>query len=266
MGRMESGGVKMELQTAERTANLIIPRSGRPLTDQINIRRAAVKDEKNFAIWGRMYRLLFDPYGMNRPDPSTLDHQVIRPSELNWENDDPRDAPVLALSRDDKSLLIIGSVPQLAEVCAPDTNDKRNWVKTNLPGWQTPRGGHAVDARGHPVAPGRPGHHVAGQMPAGMMPRRHQQRYSDLTVDFLGSVGDEPDFSNPDCFFLIQPVSQIYIHLAGLAAPGLVEPKAAGDGTKMAFLINPKTREGHLVGGYITMTTELHTLPEGAKP
>ena len=74
-----------------------MPMAGRPLTDQINIRRAAIKDSNNYAIWGRMCRLLFDPYGMNRPDPSTLDHPVARNNELNWENDDPRDAPVLAL-------------------------------------------------------------------------------------------------------------------------------------------------------------------------
>ena len=245
---------------------LLIPRAGLPLTDQINIRRAAVKDAKNYAIWGRMLRLLFDPYGMNRPDPATLDHPVARLSELNWENDDPRNAPVLALSRDDKSLLIIGDVPPLAELSAKDTNDPANWVKTNLPGWQTPRGGVAVDRHGKPVAPGRPAHHIEGQMPAGMMPKRLQQRYSDLTVDFVGTEGDEPNFSNPDCFYLIQPVSQIYMHLAGMAQPGLIEPKAAGDGTKMAFLINPKTHEGHLLGGNIRLTTELHTLPEGAKP
>jgi hypothetical protein len=231
-----------------------MPMAGRPLTDQINLRRACVKDSANYAIWGRMYRLLFDPYGMNRPDPMTLDHAVIRPNELNWENDDPRDAPVLALSKNDKNLLIIGPVPQLAEVSTPDTNDPKHWVKTNLSGWQTPRGGHVVNGK------------IVGQMPAGMMPRRYQQRYSDLTVDFIGGLGDEPNFKNPDCFFLIQPVSQIFIHLAGMDHPGLIEPTTAGDGTKMAFLINPKTREGHLVGGNIRLTTELHTLPEGAKP
>ena len=224
------------------------------MTDQINLRRDAVKEHNDYAIWGRMYRLLFDPYGMNRPHPATLDHPIARVSELNWENDDPREAPVLALSRNDKNLLIIGPVPQLAEVPAIDTDDPRNWVKTSLPGWQVPRGGRVENGR------------IVGQIPAGMMPRRFQQRYSDLTVDFVGGKGYEPDFSNPDCFFVIQPVSQIYIHLAGMDSPGLVEPRTAPDGTKMAFLINPKTREGHLVGGLIRLTTTLHTLPAGAKP
>jgi hypothetical protein len=256
----------MELQTAERSSNLILSLAGRPLTEQVNMRRAAVKDAANYQIWGRMCRLLFDPFGMNRPDPESLDHPVIHPNELNWENDDPRDAPVLALTRDDKSLLIIGHVPQLAEVCEPDTNNPKNWVPTNLPGWQTPRGGVAVDRHGKPVLPGVKGHHVTGQMPAGMMPRRYQQRYSDLTVDYIGGNGDGPNFSDPDCFFVIQPVSQIYMHMAGVAQPGLVTPKTASDGTQMAFLINPKTREGHLVGGAIHLDLELHTLPEGAKP
>lgn len=247
---------------------LIIPLAGKPLTDQINIRRAAVTDSKHYAVWGRMFRLIFDPFGMNRPDPGTLDHPVVRHHELNWENDDPRDSPVLALSKNDKNLLIIGAVPKLAEVTAYDTSDPRQWVKTNLPGWQVPRGGRVVDKKGSPVAPGQKvrGAHIVDQIPAGMMPRRYQQRYSDLTVDFIGGDGPEPDFTNADSFFVIQPVAQIYIHLAGLAQPGLIEPRAAGDGTKMAFLINPKTREGHLVGGDIRLTTELHTLPAGAKP
>ena len=245
---------------------LIIPQAGRPLTDQINIRREAMKDSNNYAVWGRMYRLLFDPYGMNRPDPAGLDHEVPRANELNWENDDPRDAPVLALSKNDKSLFILGSVAQLAEICAPDTSDVRNWEKTTAPGWQTPRGGTWVDNYGRPTPPGRAGTKLANQIPAGMRPRRFRQRYSDLTIDFIGGGGDEPNFSDPDCFFVIQPVSQIYIHLAGLAQPALVEPRASADGTKMAFLINPKTREGHLIGGNIRMTTELHTLPPGAKP
>ena len=234
--------------------SLIIPQAGRPLTDQINMRREAVNDSKNYAIWGRMYRLLFDPFGMNRPDPRSLDHAVIRPNELNWENDNPQEAPVLALSKNDKNLLIIGPVPPLAELTEFDTNDPKHWVKTNLPGWQIPRGGRVEHGK------------IVGQIPAGMMPRRYPQRYSDLTIDFIGGNGEEPHFSNPDCFFLIQPVSQIYIHLAGVAQPGLVEPRTAPDGTKMAFLINPKTREGHLVGGMIRLTTELHTLPPGAKP
>ena len=229
--------------------------AGRPLTDQINLRRACAKDSKNYAVWGRMYRLLFDPYGMNRPDPATLDHPVIRPSELNWENDDPREAPVLALSKNDMNLLIIGPVPQLAEIAAPDTNDVRQWVRTELPGWQSPRGGRVENGR------------VVGQIPAGMMPRRYEQRYSDLTVDFVAKPGTPgPDFTDLDCFFLIQPVSQIYIHLTGMSQPGLIEPRTAPDGTKMAFLINPKTREGHLVGGNVRLTTELHSLPPGAKP
>jgi hypothetical protein len=234
--------------------SLIIPAGGRPLTDQINMRREAVKDQKHYQIWGRMYRLLFDPYGMNRPSQFELDHAVPRSNELNWENDDQRDAPVLALSRDDKSLLIIGLVPQLAELTIGDTNDPSTWVKTDLPGWQTPRGGHVVDGA------------VIGQMPAGVMPRRYPQRYSDLTVEFIGGNGSEPDFDNPNCFFVIQPVSQIFMHIAGVAQPGLIEPTAAADGTKMAFLINPKTHEGHLLGGNIRLTTELHTLPPGAKP
>jgi hypothetical protein len=244
----------MATQVQTQGPALIMPVAGRPLTDQIGIRRACALSQDNYAIWGRMYRLLFDPFGMTRPDLAALDHPVMRPNELNWENDDPRDAPVLALSRDDKNLLIIGKVPKLAEVCAPDTNDIRHWEPTKLPGWQVPRGGRVVDGK------------VVDRIPAGMMPRRYQQRYSDLTTEFIGGNGTGPDFSNPDCFFVIQPVSQIFIHLAGLSTPGLIEPRADAHGTKMAFLINPKTHEGHLVGGNIRLTTELHTLPPGAKP
>lgn len=247
---------------------LIIPTAGRPLTDQINLRRAAASDPKHYTIWGRMLRLLFNYHDMNRPDPGTLDHPVARFNELNWENDDPRHTPILALTRDDKSLLIVGPVPQLAEVCAADLDDLNNWEKTSDPAWQTPRGGYVVDAAGHRLPPGKPGTKIVGQIPAGMRPKRYQQRYSDLTVDFIGGPtnADEPVFSNPDCFFLIQPVAQIYVHMAGMAQPGLIEPRTDAQGTKMAFLINPKTREGHLVGGSIRLTTELHSLPAGAKP
>ena len=190
---------------------------------------------------------------MSLPDADSLDHPVCKLNELNWENDDPRQAPTLALSRDDKSLLILGPVPQLApvEMASPQWPD--DYERTDLPGWQVPRGGTWS------------GNQLVGQIPAGYMPKRYRQRYSDLTTEFT-PPGDEPNFNNPDCFLVIRPVSQIYIKLAGMAQSGLVEPIVAPNGTRMTFLINPTTREGHLIGGAIRLSVVLHTLPDGAKP
>ena len=234
----------MATEAMTATPNLIIPVSGGKLIDQINARRVMMKDPNHYQILGRMWRLIFDPFGMSRP--TGLDHPVFRINELNWEGEGKNCAPVLAISRNDRELLILPPVPPLAEVCAPDAhNNMEDWVPTDLPGWQTPRGTPGI---------------------IGKMPRRYQQRYSDLTTKFIPDTLPEPDFRNPDCFFVIQPVSQMYVQLSGASQPGLVEPITGNDGRQMAFLVNPRTREARFIGGAIRMTTRLYTLPEGATP
>lgn len=221
---------------------------GLPLDKRIGVRRELVKDPKNYMLLGKMIKLLFDPFGMNRPDSRTLDHPVINPTRLDWQKDVGAeclvDYPRLAISRDEQDLLILGALPPLAEVTGPDFDDVSTWVKTTLPGWQEDRGGKRT---------------------AGTMPRRYVQRYSDLTVDWIGR-GSEPDFKDPDCFFVIQPVTQILIHPAGSDQPAMVEPKANADGTRMAFLVNPRTNEGHFIGGTLHVSTRIHTIPAGTRP
>ncbi len=56
--------------------NLIIPIDGMNVKDQIERRRAMVNNPADYAVWGKMYRLLFDPLGMNLPDVGTLDHPI----------------------------------------------------------------------------------------------------------------------------------------------------------------------------------------------
>jgi len=238
--------------TYERAPSLIVPIDGMNVKDQIARRRKMVLNPADYTIWGKMYRLLFDPFGMSLPD--SFDHPVPKLNELNWENDDPRHAPTLGLSRDDKSLLIVGSVPQLAPCEMADPQWPDDWEKTSLPGWQVPRGGTWRDGK------------IVGRIPAGYRPKRYMQRFSDLTTEFTPPNWTEPKFADPDCFLVIRPVSQIYIKLGGMAQTGLVEPITAANGTSMSFLINPKTREGHLIGGAIRLNAALHTLPEGAKP
>jgi hypothetical protein len=252
----------------ERAPNLVVPIDGMNIKDQIARRRRMAQNPADYAVWGKMFRLFFDPAGMRLPDAESLDHPVLKSNELNWENEDPRQAPTLALSRDDKSLLILAPVPALAPVEAAELRWPDDWEETSLPGWQTPRGGTWVDAQGKPIAPGQAipqNARIKGRIPAGYRPKRYPQRYSDLTLEFTPPA-DEPNFSNPDCFLVIRPVSQIYLKLSGLAECGLIEPITAANGTQMTFLINPKTREGHLIGGAIRLSTEFHTLPAGAKP
>lgn len=236
----------MELQTVERSSNLLIPSAGKPLIDRINIRRELVRDNSNYTFWGRMLKIVFDPAGMSRPDPAALDHPVIYPNWISWEDDDPFLAPVLALSLNQVDLLVVGDVKHPPSVFGKDRDDVTTWVSTSAPGWQTDRAG----------IPGT----------AGKMPRRYPQRYRDLTTEFIPDKTAEPNFNDPDCFLCIQPVHQILLKIAGDAHPGLIEPQTASDGTKLAFLINPKTREAHLLGGKVRLTTRLHTLPAGAKP
>jgi hypothetical protein len=256
-------------EVMERAPSLVIPIDGLNIKDQIAKRRMMVQNHADYTVWGKMYRLLFDPHGMNRPDPESLDHPVCKSNELNWENDNAVQAPTLALSRDDKSLLILGDVPNLAPVEREVSLWPDDYEKTDLPGWQSQRGGRWVDVTGAPLRPGQPAGpdcRLVDVIPAGYMPKRYPQRYSDLTQEFTPPGAGEPNFHDPDCFLVIRPVSQIYMKLFGLAQSGLVTPLTASNGTKMSFLINPRTREGHLIGGLIRLDCQLHTLPSGAKP
>jgi hypothetical protein len=69
--------------------------------------------------------------------------------------------------------------------------------------------------------------------PATMWP----QKYSDRTQERMKE------------FLVIQPVAQLVYKPKGVASYANVRIGAGFDGTHMAFLINPDTGEGHLIGG-----------------
>jgi hypothetical protein len=235
---------------------LIVPGATFALIDRIRMRREALKDSKNFSPLGKMIRINFDPSGMHRPDQRTIDHVVVSPNSVGWTKEPGMrnaagnriDFPSVVISNDDQDLMVIPPLAPLPEVNGPDFDDPSTWVKTNLPGWQTMRGG---DPR-----------------TVGKMPRRYRQHYGDLTDDFIGKSCRDgaPDFSDADTFYVLQPINQILLHPFGSDNQALLQPERGIDGTRMAFLVNPRTGEAHFIGGRVYITNRIHTLPAGAKP
>ena len=238
------------------TPQLIVPAMALTLIDRINLRRRALKDSANFAPLGKMIRINFDPCGMQRPDPATIGHPVVSINSLGWTKEPGMvnqygrgiDFPSLVISRDDQDLMAIPPIAPLPEITGPDFDNPATWEKTIAPGWQVMRGN---DPR-----------------TVGRRPRRYQQHYSDLTDAFIGkSCRDgSPDFRDGDTFYVIQPVNQILLHPFGSDNQALLQPGQGLDGSRMAFLVNPRTGEAHFVGGRVYITTRIHTLPPGAKP
>jgi hypothetical protein len=89
-----------------------------------------------------------------------------------------------------------------------------------------------------------------------------------LTDDFIGKSCRDgaPDFSDADTFYVLQPINQILLHPFGSDNQALLQPERGIDGTRMAFLVNPRTGEAHFIGGRVYITNRIHTLPAGAKP
>ena len=237
--------------------SLIVPGSALHLIDSIRLRREALKDPRNFTPLGKLIKINFDPAGMmSRPDPAILDHPVHSSNALEWIKDPgrrnqwgrPTDFPRLLISADDQDLMILSPIEPLPELSGPGWDDPSTWVPTDLPGWQIMRGN---DPRS-----------------VGHMPQRFVQLYSDLTSDFIGESKRDgsPNFDDRDTFYVIQPVNQILMHPFDSSQQALVEPRAGIDGTHMAFLINPKSGEAHLIGGRAYVTNRIHSFPAGARP
>lgn len=201
---------------------IITPVRQAPLDVRLSWRRRIANDPKAYTYLGTLQKIVFDPHGMSLPK---LDYPVFCPNMLGWlEEPYPR----LALSLDQQDLLVIGKVRQPSDWPHPTET-----VATALPGWQT-RGG--------------------------VMPRPIPQRYSERTIEFIGKGnGDGPDFSDPDTFFVLQPIEQILVKPHGATIFNFVRPGVGPDATSMAFLINPKTGEGHFIGGRVVFDSRIHS-------
>lgn len=238
------------------TPSLLVPAASFALIDRIRLRREAIKDTKNYQPLGKMIRINFDPAGLSRPDPDTIDHPVVSSNAIGWTKDPTRatrfgkpvDFPSMVMTHDEQDLMVVPPIPPLPEVTGSDFDDPSTWVPTDLPGWQAMRGG---DPR-----------------TVGRMPRRYQQHYSDLTTDFIGRSRSDgtPDFRDQDTFYVLQPVNQILIHPFGCDQQKIVHPGRGFDGSHTAFLVNPYTGEAHFIGGKVHVTARIHSLPAGAKP
>jgi hypothetical protein len=191
---------------------------GLSLEQRIAHRRELLADRRSYTIMGRLHKIVFDPFGMNLPP---LTYPVVCQNMLQWL-DEPY--PTLALSKDEHDLLILGKIPQPSDLPG-DVNNLDDYVPTSLPGWAS-RGGK--------------------------MPRRYPQRYSDRTRGYLG--GSE---ANPD-FLVIQPIEQILFQPVRTATYSMIRPTEGPDGTRMAFLIDPRRGEGHFIGGSVLVDARIH--------
>lgn len=73
--------------------------------------------------------------------------------------------------------------------------------------------------------------------------RMHEQRYSERTA--LKHKG----------FLVLQPIQRILLKPKGVADWALINVHGGHDGTQMAFLVNPRTQEGHFIGGGFSVST-----------
>jgi hypothetical protein len=92
----------------------------------------------------------------------------------------------------------------------PDLPDTNHWAPTDHPGWAS-RGAQR--------------------------PVMYPQRYRDRTTTFFKD------------FLVIQPVDHILYKPMGDPTFAVLRCHTGFDGTKMAFLIDPNTGEGHFIGG-----------------
>lgn len=80
----------------------------------------------------------------------------------------------------------------------------------------------------------------------GTRPKPVPQRYRDRTNEEMGQ------------FLVIRPVHQILFYTMGLTSAKFLMPGVGPDGSRMAFLIDPKRKEGHLVGGQVVVDSRIH--------
>jgi hypothetical protein len=80
----------------------------------------------------------------------------------------------------------------------------------------------------------------------GTMPKPVPQRYRDRTNEEMGR------------FLVIRPVYQILFYSMGLVSANFLMPGTGPDGSRMAFMIDPKTKEGHFVGGQVSVDSRIH--------
>ena len=144
---------------------------------------------------------------------------VLYPNLLQWLEEEPSRCPRLAVSKSEQDLLIMGPLAHPSDICG-DVNDRSQYVPTDLPAWK---------GRG------------------GMRPKLYPQRYSDRTRLMCNE------------FLVIQPVYQIMFYPKAGGQFSMVRPGPGPDGTQMAFLVNPKTKEAHFIGGSFFVDSRLHT-------
>ncbi|MGA8224012.1 MAG: hypothetical protein WB780_20350 [Candidatus Acidiferrales bacterium] len=108
-----------------------------------------------------------------------------------------------------------------------------------------------LDSVPHPHDVNHPTDRVATDLESyqvfgGTRPALMPQRYRDRTVEEMGR------------FLVIRPIYQILFYALGLKEAKFLMPGVGPDGSRMAFLIDPKTKEGHLVGGQISVDSRIH--------
>jgi len=200
------------------SAGLIVPSRGLRLADRLKHRRALIADASKYTFQGFLQKIVFDPAGMDLPTEH-WEGLVVYPNMLQWLEDEPTKCPRLAISKDEQDLLILGPLAHPSDLCG-DVNDRSQYEKTTLPGWEV-RGG--------------------------MKPKLWPQRYSDRTRLVIGE------------WLVIQPVVQILFYPRTGGQFGMIRPGAGPDGSQMAFLVNPKTKEGHFIGGSLYVDMRLHS-------
>jgi hypothetical protein len=200
--------------------SLIVPAGFKSIDEKIEARRRWAHDPKAYRLLGYLQKIVFDPAGMDLPKEFWTE-PVICPNMLQWLEEDPRNCPALGISASEQDLLILGSLPQPSELPG-DVTDLTQYVKTDAPGWAS-RGG--------------------------MKPRLWPQRYSDRTRSTFGKNGE---------WLVIQPVFQVMFYPVTRGDFHMLLPSAGADGSQMAFLVNPKTKEAHFIGGSFLISSRIH--------
>ena len=191
---------------------------GLSIESRIQHRRTLAGTPTSYTFCGYLHKIVFDPSGMDLP---AVDYPVVNRNLLQWLEEDPRNCPRLAISKDEQDLLILGRLPQPPDLPG-DVTDMSDYVDTDLPGWAS-RGGR--------------------------MPRRYPQRYSDRTRCVFGGH---------DEWLVIQPVYQIMLYPFAGRQFQFVRPGPDPEGRLMSFMVNPKTQEAHFIGGSLLIDSRIH--------
>jgi len=201
-----------------------------PLDAQLEYRRRAMRDPNSYTLLGRMHKILFDREAMFENLPPL--EEISDPTYLNllqWNDQDSNlGFPLLAVSKNEQHLLLIGDVPH-----PQDRPDASILVPTDCAAWKEK---------------------------GGVRPIEIPTRYGDRTrLRYTDSTGRR--------FLVLQPVAQIMLTMPGVDTFPMMDcSRPDGSGHHMAFLIDPATKEGHLIGGSFVIGTRVHQMPRGATP